>query len=58
MKEKISEKFWKIIDENIENYRKGVEKFGLYWKIFYISMISFSLIFVILALFLAILYIP
>ena len=58
MSEKISEKFWKIIDEYIENYRKGVEKYGLYWKIFYVSMIVFTLIFVLFAAFLAIYYIP
>ncbi len=58
MSGKISEKFWKIIDEYIENYRKGVEKFGLFWKIFYVSMIAFTLIFVLFAVFLAIYYIP
>ena len=58
MSEKISEKFWKIIDEYIENYRKGVEKYGLYWKIFYVSMIAFTLVFVVFAVFLAIYYLP
>ena len=33
MSETISDKVWKIIDEYIENYRKGVEKYGSYWKI-------------------------
>jgi cell division protein FtsL len=58
MGEKVSDKFWKIIDEFIENYRIGVEKFGYFWKIFYLSMIAFALIFVIFAVFLAIYYIP
>jgi nitrogen fixation/metabolism regulation signal transduction histidine kinase len=58
MSEKISDKVWKIIDEFIENYRKGTEKYGSYWKIFYVSMIAFILIFVLFAVFLAIYYIP
>ena len=58
MSETISGKFWKIINEYIENYQKGIEKYGLYWKIFYVSMIVFALIFVALAVFLAIYYIP
>ena len=58
MTETISDKFWKIIDEYIENYRKGVEKYGFYWKIFYISMLTFTLVFVLFAAFLAIYYIP
>ena len=33
MSEKISDKIWRIIDEYIENYRRGVEKYGFYWKI-------------------------
>jgi cell division protein FtsL len=58
MGENISDKFWKIIDEYIDNYRKGVEKFGYYWKIFYLSMIVFALILVLFAAFLAIYWIP
>lgn len=58
MGENISDRLWKIIDEYIENYRKGVEKYGHYWKIFYLSMIAFALIFVLFAVFLAIYYIP
>ena len=58
MSETLPDKFWKIIDEYIENYRKGVEKYGFYWKIFYVSMIVFTLIFVLFAAFLAIYYIP
>jgi len=58
MDEKISDKLWKILDEFIENYRKGVVKYGFYWKIFYFSMIAFALIFVLFAVFLAIYYIP
>jgi len=33
MTETISDKFWKIIDEYIENYRKGFEKYGFYWNV-------------------------
>ena len=33
MSKRISDKIWKIIDEYIENYRKGVEKYGFYWKV-------------------------
>ncbi len=58
MSETISDKVWKIIDEYIENYSKGVEKFGPYWKLFYVSMIAFTLIFVAFAVFLAIYFIP
>ena len=58
MSEIISDKVWKLIDEYIEKYRKGVEKYGLYWKIFYVSMIVFAVIFVLFAAFLAIYYIP
>ncbi len=58
MNEKISDKFWNILDDYIENYRKGVLKYGFYWKIFYVSMIAFALIFVLFAAFLAIYYIP
>ncbi len=58
MNEKISDKLWNILDEYIENYRECVVKYGFYWKIFYVSMIAFSLIFVLFAVFLAIYYIP
>jgi len=58
MGENISDKFWKIIDEYIEHYRKGVEKYGVYWKVFYLSMIAFTMIFVLFAAFLAIYFIP
>ncbi len=58
MGETISDKVWRIIDEYVENYRKGVEKFGCYGKIFYVSMLDFTLFFVGLAVFLAIYYIP
>ena len=33
MSEEISEKLWKIIDEYIANYNKGVEKYGSYWTV-------------------------
>ena len=58
MSEIISDKVWKLIDEYIEKYRMGVEKYGFYWKIFYVSMIVFAVIFVLFAAFLAIYYIP
>ncbi len=33
MTEKISDKIWNIFDGYIEKYRKGVEKYGFYWKV-------------------------
>ena len=41
-----------------ESYRKGVEKFGVWWKVFHFSMWGFVLIFFITAALILIFYVP
>jgi hypothetical protein len=41
-----------------ESYRIGVEKFGVWWKIFQISIWSFVLIFVLMAVIILVVYLP
>ncbi|UCH57545.1 MAG: hypothetical protein JSV18_01085 [Candidatus Bathyarchaeota archaeon] len=58
MSRKLSERMQKILDELVQGYWKGIDRFGPWWKIFYLSMISLALVFVLFALFLAVYYIP
>ncbi len=46
----------KFYDEYIEHYRKGVERFGIWWTIFTASILGFALIFIVFALLLVILF--
>lgn len=41
-----------------ESYKIGVEKFGVWWKIFHISIWSFVLIFILTAMIILIFYLP
>ena len=50
--------FFNIIDEYIKYYRRGVDKYGNVWKVFTFSMITFSLIFLFVAIYLTIFYLP
>lgn len=52
----------KAIREAITGYRKsykaGVEKFGVWWKVFQISIWAFVLIFIITAVIIFVVYVP
>jgi hypothetical protein len=37
-------------DEYLESYRRGIERFGVWWKVFTFSMISIALVFIALAM--------
>jgi len=41
-----------------ESYRRGVEKFGIWWKIFNISIWCFILIFIFTAVIIFVIYLP
>ena len=41
-----------------ESYRKGVEKFGVWWTVFQISIWGFILIFIVTAVIIFVLYLP
>ncbi len=41
-----------------EGYRKGVEKFGVWWKVFHWSMWGFVLVFFVTAALVLIFYVP
>jgi hypothetical protein len=41
-----------------ESYRIGVEKFGVWWKIFQLSIWSFVLIFILTAVIILVVYLP
>ena len=38
------------LEEYIESYHRGVERFGLWWVVFTLSMISIALVFIALAM--------
>ena len=40
----------------LEGYRKGRERFGVYWTVFTVSMILFSAILILFAIIAAVLY--
>lgn len=42
--------------EFLEGYRKGRERFGVYWTVFTVSMILFSVILILFAIIAAVLY--
>jgi hypothetical protein len=42
----------------IESYRKGVEKFGIWWTIFQLSIWGFVLIFILTAVIIVVVYLP
>ncbi len=41
-----------------ESYRKGVEKFGIWWTVFQISIWGFVLIFLLTAIIIFVIYLP
>ena len=46
-----------IIDYQ-ESYHKGVEKFGVWWTVFHLSMWSFVAIFIMAAILILVVYMP
>ena len=56
MGERITERLAQIIREYIENYRRGSERFGFWWKLFTASMLTLALVFVSFAIILALRY--
>ncbi len=46
-----------IIDYR-ESYHKGVEKFGVWWTVFHLSMWSFVAIFIMAAILILVVYMP
>lgn len=40
----------------VKNYRKGVERFGVWWKVFTASMIGISIVLILFALILIVRY--
>lgn len=42
--------------EFLEGYRKGRERFGVYWTVFTVSIILFSVILILFAIIAAVLY--
>jgi hypothetical protein len=55
---KIIDKLTHYFNEYVENYKKACEKYGVWWKIFTVSMIGMALVFIIFAIFLAVYFIP
>lgn len=43
-------------NDYMEHYRKGVERFGIWWTIFTASILGFALIFIVFAFLLATLF--
>ncbi len=46
-----------ILDYQV-SYRNGVEKFGVWWKVFHLSMWGFVLVFFVTAAMILIFYVP
>jgi hypothetical protein len=51
--ERVTERLARIFREYIENYQRGYERFGFWWKLFTASMLALALIFVSFAIVLA-----
>jgi len=51
--ERVTERLARIFLEYIENYQRGYERFGFWWKLFTASMLALALIFVSFAIVLA-----
>ncbi len=47
-----------FIIEYQESYHKGVEKFGVWWTVFHLSMWSFVAIFIMAAILILVFYLP
>lgn len=47
-----------FIIEYQESYHKGVEKFGVWWTVFHLSMWSFVAIFIMAAIVILVFYLP
>jgi hypothetical protein len=56
MGEKIGDKIKRIYDEYIQTYHRGREKFGVWWTLLTLSMLSLSFVFFITALILIIFF--
>ncbi len=48
----------KAIVDYQESYHKGVEKFGVWWTVFHLSMWSFVAIFIMAAILILVVYLP
>ncbi len=55
---KLPDNLRKAILSYQKSYRVGVEKFGVWWKVFHISMWAFVLVFFATAAFILIFYVP
>jgi hypothetical protein len=44
--EEITERLARMFREYLENYQRGSERFGFWWKLFNASMLALALIFV------------
>ena len=53
---KILVRFKEVCSEFVRNYRRGRERFGFWWTLFTVSMVSVSLVFLLFAIVLAVLY--
>ncbi len=53
MGEGITERLTRIFREYLENYQRGSERFGFWWKLFNASMLVLALIFISFAIVLA-----
>jgi len=51
--EGITERLARIFREYLENYQRGYERFGFWWKLFNASMLALALIFISFAFVLA-----
>lgn len=56
MGKKIGDKIKRIYDEYVQTYHRGREKFGVWWTLLTISMLSLSLVFITVALILIIFF--
>ncbi len=55
---KIPESLRQAIIEYQESYHNGVEKFGVWWTVFHLSMLSFVAIFIMTAILILVVYLP
>ncbi len=53
MGERVTERLARIFREYLENYQRGSERFGFWWKLFNASMLALALIFISFAIVLA-----
>ena len=56
MNSEILDRVKEIYDEYIQSYRKGRERFGIWWTVFTVSMLSLSVVLILFAIVLAIFF--